>query len=372
MINTTQAGKRKCGDPMYRDLIRRIESGELRPGDRLANGRTLAERYGISEGTAQLVLSNLVGSGHLVRQNGVGTFVARQESWQPIDVVGYMVHATYNPYHLSVLSVVSREAKAIGARLLVGDALKASEFIRSLKNENCRYLIRPPFWNCTEHEIWELVQQEEINTVIINDFWLNGGPLNCVSSDIALGVSQMMNHLLGLGHRQIMFLDEDEAMCPRALGAFTRSLEYNGIQVNRQLVRFELHDNFIFTPRLLDEIYNTCTAVLVTHDYYAVKLAEAFTAAGREVGREISIAGIDSISETLTSVEHPVEAVARQAFKLLASGRRNCKVMIPPTCRFRASTAPPSREVEPHRFIYDSRTYQIRPGTHQQQKGNRK
>ena len=47
MINTTQAGKRKCGDPMYRDLIRRIESGELRPGDRLANGRTLAERYGI-------------------------------------------------------------------------------------------------------------------------------------------------------------------------------------------------------------------------------------------------------------------------------------------------------------------------------------
>ncbi len=193
-----------------------------------------------------------------------------------------------------------------------------------------------------------------------------------MSSDIALGVSQMMNHLLGLGHRQIMFLDEDEAMCPRALGAFTRSLEYNGIQVNRQLVRFELHDNFIFTPRLLDEIYNTCTAVLVTHDYYAVKLAEAFTAAGREVGREISIAGIDSISETLTSVEHPVEAVARQAFKLLASGRRNCKVMIPPTCRFRASTAPPSREVEPHRFIYDSRTYQIRPGTHQQQKGNRK
>lgn len=208
----THTEKRKCGDPMYRDLIRRIESRELRPGDRLANGRTLAEHYGISVGTVQLVLSNLVGSGHLVRQNGVGTFVARQESWQPIDVVGYMIHATSNPYHLSVLSAVSREARTIGAQLLVGDALRAKEFIRDLKSKNCRYLIRPPFKNCIEHEIWDLVQQEGINTVIINDFWLNGGPLNCVSSDIALGVSQMMNHLLGLGHQQIMFLDEDEAM----------------------------------------------------------------------------------------------------------------------------------------------------------------
>ncbi len=372
MISIPKTAKMRRGDRMHRDLVRRIEAGELKPGDRLTNGRVLAEQYDISEGTAQLVLSNLVESGHLVRQNGVGTFVARLESWQPIDVVGYMVHATYNPYHLSVLSAVSREAKAIGARLLVGDALKAKEFIRELRQENCRYLIRPPFWNCTEHEIWDLVQKEEINTVIINDFWLNGGPLNCVSSDIALGVAQLVTHLIGLGHRQIMFLDEDEAMCPRALGAFTRALEYHGIQVNRKLIRFDLRDNFIFTPELVEEFYRTCTAVLVTHDYYAVKLAEAVSAAGYEVGKDLSIAGIDSINDTLTSIEHPAEAVAREAFKLLAAGKKNCKVKIPPVCHFRESTAPPSRKIEPHRFIYDSRTYQIHQKISPQQKGQEK
>ena len=337
---------------MRRDLVRKIQAGILPPGGRLANARSLAASYGISQATVQATLAKLVESGHLVRQNGIGTFVAQREFWQAIDMVGYMVHATYNPYHLSMLAAISRQAKAIGANLLVGEGEKAEEFIRELKAARCRYLIRPPFWASRERQIWQQLQQQQINTVIINDFWLNGGPLNCVNSDNEAGVARMVEHLIGLGHRYIMLLDENGAMSPQIITAFIRTMEYNGLAVTRPLLRTDLENNIFFSPELLQDIYDTCTAVLVTHDYYALQLAGAFTKANYQIGRDISIAGIDATTEIISSIEHPVDAIAREAFKLLAAGEKNRKITIPPLCHFRETTAPPTREIQPQQAIY--------------------
>lgn len=365
--------KMKCGDGMRRELIRQIESGEIPAGERLANSRWLAEKYHISPATVQAELSRLVKSGHLIRRNGIGTFAAEQESWQPIDVIGYLVHATFNPYHLSVLTSVSKQVKAMGAKILVGDALKTEEFIQELKTENCRNLIRPPFWPWTERNHWKLLAHAKINTVIINDFWLDGGPFNCVSSDIAAGVVQMVEHLIGLGHKSIMLMDEDGgAVCPAIFQAFVRTMELNGLNVNSSLIRLDLLDNIVFTENMLDDIYKHCTAVLLTHDYYAIKLAEAFTAAGYVVGKDISIAGIDAVSDTLTTIEHPVDEIIRTALRMLSSGKQGEKVKLPPDCRFRESTAPPNREMQPYRFVFGSRKFQIRKKTEHQTSKERK
>ncbi len=56
-----------------RDLI---ESGELRSGTMLPPERELAEQYGVSRLTVRQAISELVRDGLLIRQHGVGTFVA--------------------------------------------------------------------------------------------------------------------------------------------------------------------------------------------------------------------------------------------------------------------------------------------------------
>src|SRR3954464_13704778 len=66
--------------PRYRqvaaELERAIESGGLRPHDRLASERAIAERFGLSRMTARQAVELLVRRGVVYRRPGSGTYVA--------------------------------------------------------------------------------------------------------------------------------------------------------------------------------------------------------------------------------------------------------------------------------------------------------
>jgi DNA-binding GntR family transcriptional regulator len=66
-------------------IVRRIESGALKEGDRLPSEEELAVSHGVSVGTIQKVLAGLAHSGLISRQHGRGTFVSGH-SVAPADV----------------------------------------------------------------------------------------------------------------------------------------------------------------------------------------------------------------------------------------------------------------------------------------------
>lgn len=70
------------GTPAYHriadDILARIKSGELRPSDRLPPEQDLAEQYGVARMTMRQAISRLVDGALVVRQQGVGTFVAKE------------------------------------------------------------------------------------------------------------------------------------------------------------------------------------------------------------------------------------------------------------------------------------------------------
>jgi len=57
-------------------IMRAIESGELREGDRLPSEEELAAQHGVSVGTMQKVLGRLSNEGLIRREHGRGTFVS--------------------------------------------------------------------------------------------------------------------------------------------------------------------------------------------------------------------------------------------------------------------------------------------------------
>lgn len=65
-------------------LLEQIESGQLKPGDRVPSERELTERYGVSRMTARQALVELETQGYLVRVQGKGTFVATPKFEQPL------------------------------------------------------------------------------------------------------------------------------------------------------------------------------------------------------------------------------------------------------------------------------------------------
>jgi GntR family histidine utilization transcriptional repressor len=66
--------------PRYQQLkahiVAAIQSGRLRPRDRVPSEQDLVRRFGVSRMTANRALRELASDGILVRQSGVGTFVA--------------------------------------------------------------------------------------------------------------------------------------------------------------------------------------------------------------------------------------------------------------------------------------------------------
>ena len=58
------------------DLRQRIESGELKDGERLPSQPTLARQYGVSLTTFRTALSLLASEGYLRSEHGLGTFVS--------------------------------------------------------------------------------------------------------------------------------------------------------------------------------------------------------------------------------------------------------------------------------------------------------
>lgn len=69
-------------EPNYRRIVRllddKIESGEFPPGHRLPPERELCEIFGVSRITIRQALAELAARGRVVRHQGQGTFVARQ------------------------------------------------------------------------------------------------------------------------------------------------------------------------------------------------------------------------------------------------------------------------------------------------------
>src|ERR1700756_5569604 len=70
----------KNGQPAYKKIqgtiLKRLESGQLKPGDMVASERELAKIHRVSLMTARHALSELEREGMVVRRRGAGTFVA--------------------------------------------------------------------------------------------------------------------------------------------------------------------------------------------------------------------------------------------------------------------------------------------------------
>lgn len=128
-------------------IIRSIESGSLREGDRLPSEGELAVTHGLSVGTVQKALARLMHSGLITREQGRGTFVSGTRT-APADV-RYLRFRDANgngndlPSYVHVRSVRRTKRKGPWSEFLDGD-----EFVRieRIINIDGRFDLYSDFW----------------------------------------------------------------------------------------------------------------------------------------------------------------------------------------------------------------------------------
>ena len=80
-----RAGGMAVWQQLRADLARQVEDGALSPGDALPSETALAAAYGVSRLTVRRALADLVRSGTLRTEHGIGSFVASQPLRHRID-----------------------------------------------------------------------------------------------------------------------------------------------------------------------------------------------------------------------------------------------------------------------------------------------
>ncbi|MGD0557100.1 MAG: LacI family DNA-binding transcriptional regulator [Streptosporangiaceae bacterium] len=180
--------------------------------------------------------------------------------------------------------------------------------------------------------------------------------LDCLDLDFAAAGSQCVQHLAGLGHREIAFIGEAEALYRRRVGFAERTLA--GVRAAAAdagvgLVHRPCENSFEAAAgvlaRVLEERPRT-SGLIVQNEAVVPPLLSLLRTAGRAVPEDVSIVALcpdqlaEQTSPRLTSVTIPatelgVRAVAAVMRRLREDGASSSRVeLLPPVLTIRGST----------------------------------
>jgi LacI family transcriptional regulator len=175
-----------------------------------------------------------------------------------------------------------------------------------------------------------------------------------VVGDNAAGMALVVDHLVGLGHRRLAFVNGDERLeTARAREAGVDvALAGHGLELAaRSTGEFTLESGGEQAVALLERDESP-TAVIAANDLLAMGILATASRSGLAVPGDVSVSGYDDIayaaftSPPLTTVRQPARAMGEEAVRLLLARLEGDegpprRVVVEPELRVRTSTGPP-------------------------------
>ncbi|MEU6661890.1 LacI family DNA-binding transcriptional regulator [Streptomyces sp. NPDC046821] len=262
-------------------------------------------------------------------------------------MVGLIVPTLSNPFFAPLVTGAQREAEESGHHLLIAvseydDAREAALADRLAEQADGLIMVTPVGTDSALRE-----RSQRLPLVLVDR---QVGRLPAVVADTATGLTQLLDHLLDLGHHDIAYIsgpagswaDQQRraALAERAAQAAAR-LHVLG----------PLPPTFDAGIAAARDLPRTATAVLAYNSYLALGLLHGLLAVNRRVPEDISLAAADDLSSLrattppVTALDVPLDEVGALAFTrlidLLAGRRLTVTSHLPSRPVIRASTAAP-------------------------------
>lgn len=271
-----------------------IQSGALKPGERLPSFAQMQAEHGIGQGTLERAYALLEEERIIVREASRGTFVAEPRIRASLGVVGVATGRSPReyPYYLHLLEGMQDVAFEEKIEILLLHDVSSPKWEKMDGVISTGQAIRiPPTMPAVT-----LIKQGEAGA--------------CVMADDYGGSKAATEHLISLGHHRIGFLilggnKSIDSIINRRLDGYRDALREAGIEPKPKWVRplrdaWEAmrpfadlgHDKM---AEWLQEDWSQlgCTAILAHNDYTAMGMIRAFKEAGIDVPREVSVVGFD-------------------------------------------------------------------------------
>lgn len=340
--------------PLYMQLERALRakiSMNLAVGESIGTIDEIAKFYGVSAITVKATLCRLTKAGFIRGIKGKGFFVAGipQKSEKKSGVIGFSAfigeHSILNPMYVrifegasSVFNAASRCFRFYRPEEIVQDGM--------IEKENLEGIILAGFNNTSFHD--ELYAKN-IKFVLAD---LKSEIYPSVITDNRLGARLAVEHLIGLGHKEIAIVNgntENMVFADR-FEAYRDVLHENGIRIRKSFIVDDPQIPLAYKSERMEELLRGSsrpTAVFFSSDLFAFFYIPHLLKIGLCIPEDLSVIGFDDreaafyMEPSLTTVKQPMFDVGAAAAKiLLASSRKNVlskPLMLPPKLVVRSS-----------------------------------
>lgn len=200
-----------------------------------------------------------------------------------------------NPYHVDLVEAIYPAAEELGYDLVLSAAVPARDEHKAIEaligHRSEALLLCGP--TIPEADIGEIAAR--VPTVLVGRR-AKGAPVDIVASYDRPGVRNVVDYLVGLGHREIVHVDGgSRAGAPERRRAYRDAMRSHGLAGRiRVLPGNHTEEGGGDAARtLLAEDRPLPTAVFASNDQCAIGLLDVFTRAGVKVPEQVSVVGYD-------------------------------------------------------------------------------
>lgn len=341
------------------DIREQIISGQLKPEDKLPSETNLAQEYGVSRMTSRQALIELINEGVLCRIPGKGTFVAGNRDGSNLDtgltnrLIMLITPDLQQSFYYQIIRSTERTLTKNGYELILRstreDPLEERKCLQKLLEGGVKGLILvAEKYSATNLDILQKVKRRI--PIVVVDVAVPGLATDLVISDDQKGGFLITEHLIELGHKNILHLsgpEGDSSADKRLIGYQTALKKYN-VKYQADLVRFtEWHVEEGYSETKKFFLNNTnkekVTAIFACNDEVACGVFKALSDLGIKVPNDVALTGYGNLDicrfleVPLTTVDQSAAEMGQVASQMILdkiSGQREFKdnkVVVIPT-----------------------------------------
>ena len=339
-----------------RDAIRR---GDFPPNTAIPSERQLGETYGVSRTTVRSALQVLEEQGIAQRVPGSGTYVRSVPAVHVVrNTIGLIVPTLTNPYYGELVEAIEQEVTAQGYDLLLGRSSYTSQeegayLLRYADNTAVKGVLIVPNPEDPPYDAYRYLMASKPLVLVSRP--LSEVRTDAVYTDTLEGGRRLVQHLIGLGHRQIAYVRGTPPVRDSHHDGYLLGLREAGIAVDPGLfVSHEMGHELAGEEgtRELLRRGHPFTAIFARSDFTAVGVLRALSAVGLTVPDDIAVVGLGNtrlsahLQPRLTTIDQYVREMGRLAVQLLLDrieGRFDGptrSVILEPHLHVRASSDP--------------------------------
>lgn len=353
------------------DIIKKIENGTYKSGDKIGTEKELCEKFDVSRSTVRRALLELEESDLIERLLGKGTFVKESNSLKAkpnnknIMVIVPVISQDFISNIITGIQKITNESGyEINLCITNNSIEKETEYVKkAIHNDVSGVILHPTNSTYYNTEVIKLIEKKPL---IMTARYYEYIDCNYVVPDNYKGAFKAVNFLIKLGHKNIGLIADKpnhQTSIKDRIRGYKEAHNINKLPVNQDIIIDNLEDPcklYSSNPKnkndTLNKIKNylsdnrkNLSAVFAVNDFIGREIIIAAKELGINIPEDISIVGFDNVmiskksEPPLTTIEWSQYKVGNRAAKELINliennPKKNIKKILPVNLIERKST----------------------------------